>query len=148
MNSSALRLGEVALRWGVTLTPYAITNGGGSYRPPRARKEASQLLAPEMMGLVQFIKQAHELGFSHDEIAQPLATGGTAECGRMRDLLRAKLAEPDERMGLMREFRRTLYEHLSACEKELNGRGKAAQCPVVVKIAHMTQGVDCIHQPA
>ncbi len=53
----------------------------------------------------------------------------------MRDLLRAKLAELDEWMLLMREFCRTLSRHLAACEKELNERGKAAQCPVVDNIA-------------
>ncbi len=52
----------------------------------------------------------------------------------MRDLLRAKLGELDERMEAMRKFRGTLAGHLAACERELRLRGKTARCPVIVEI--------------
>lgn len=52
----------------------------------------------------------------------------------MRDLLRAKLDELDERIEAMRKFRGSLAEHLAACERELRLRGKAARCPVIVEI--------------
>lgn len=52
----------------------------------------------------------------------------------MRDLLRGKLTELDERMRMMREFRRTLAQHLAACEKELEERGSKAQCSVLVNL--------------
>lgn len=132
-----LRIGEVASRAGVSvdtvryyerrrLLPRAPRTGGGF-----------RLFAPETVERVQFIKQAQDIGLSLEEIAQLLATGGAAdECRRMRDLLRAKLGELDERMELMRKFRRTLTRYLSACEEELQAHGAAASCPVVVEITH------------
>jgi hypothetical protein len=53
----------------------------------------------------------------------------------MRDLLKAKLAELDERLAALRDFHRTLARHLAACESELETHGAAARCPVIVQIA-------------
>ncbi len=135
MNSAELRIGEVATRSGVSvdtvryyerrkLLPRAIRSGGGF-----------RLFAPETVERVKFIRQAQELGFSLDEISELLTTGGTLECQRVRDLLRGKLTELDERMRMMREFRRTLAHHLAACEKELEERGGKAQCPVLTNLS-------------
>jgi hypothetical protein len=63
-----------------------------------------------------------------------LSTGGEEECRRVRDLLRVKIAELDERLKAMRLFRSTLASHLDACERELELQGAAACCPVVVEI--------------
>ena len=140
MARSELRIGEVAARAGVSidtvryyekrrLLPRAPRTGGGF-----------RLFASETVERVQFIKQAQDIGLSLEEIGQLLATGGGAdECRRMRDLLRSKLTELDERIGGMREFRRTLGRHLAACEEELQSHGRAASCPVVVEITHITR---------
>lgn len=135
MGSETLHIGEVAARSGVSidtvryyerrkLLPRASRTGGGF-----------RLFAAETVARVQFIKQAQDLGFSLDEIGGLLTTGGAQECKRVRDILRAKLTELDERMRMMREFRRTLAHHLAACEKELEERGSKAQCPVLVNIS-------------
>ena len=57
--------------------------------------------------------------------------GGAEECGRVRDLLSKKIGELDGKMTAMKDFRRTLARHLSACERELATRGDSACCPVV-----------------
>ncbi len=94
-----------------------------------------RLFALETVKRIHFIKQAQEIGLSLDEIKQLLSTGGGAdECQTVRDLLRGKLAELDERMKKMRDFRRTLNGHLAACEKELKQHGDTAACPVVIEI--------------
>lgn len=134
MAQPELRIGEVASRAGVSidtvryyekrrLLPRAPRTVGGFRR-----------FAPETVERVHFIKQAQDIGLSLEEIGQLLATGGADECQRMRDLLRHKLGEIDERMELMRKFRQTLARYLSACEKELQAHGQAASCPVVVEI--------------
>jgi len=101
---------------------------------PRASRSNGgfRLFLPETVERVQFIKHAQEMGLSLEEIAQLLETrGGAAECQKVRDLLRGKLAELDERMNKMRAFRRTLSKHLAECEHELTEKGQAAHCPVV-----------------
>lgn len=62
----------------------------------------------------------------------------------MRDLLRAKLGEIDGRLKAMREFRRTLARHLSACERELQAHGRTASCPVVVEITHARDAPEAV----
>jgi MerR family mercuric resistance operon transcriptional regulator len=84
---------------------------------------------------VRFIKQAQELGFSLDEIAEMLTSGGADECRRVRDHLKIKLTEVDERLRSMQDFRRTLARHLAACERELSRHKKDAVCPALVKIS-------------
>jgi MerR family transcriptional regulator, mercuric resistance operon regulatory protein len=84
---------------------------------------------------VRFIKQAQELGFSLDEIGELLATGGAEERRRVREHLKSKLTELDERIRSMRNFRKTLSRHLAACERELSRHADDAVCPVLVKVS-------------
>ncbi len=47
------------------------------------------------------------------------------------DLLSKKIGELDAKMTAMKDFRRTLARHLSACDRELETHGDSACCPVV-----------------
>jgi DNA-binding transcriptional MerR regulator len=135
MAQSGLQIGEVASRAGVSvdtvrfyerkrLLPHASRSAGGF-----------RLFPLEAIERIRFIKQAQEIGLSLDEIRELLQTGGGAnECRSVRDLLRAKLIELDERLKSMKEFRRALSRHLAACERELKEHGEGAECPVVVEI--------------
>ena len=136
MAQSGIQIGDLAKRAGVSvdtvrfyerrrLLPRAPRSGGGF-----------RLFSPEVVERIQFIKQAQELGFSLAEIGELLATGGANECRQVRDLLRTKLGELDQRMESMRKFRRVLARHLKDCEHELQEHGKAACCPVVAGTKH------------
>ena len=131
MAQTELKIGEVATRAGVSVD--ALRYYERMKLLPRARRTSGgfRLFAAESVERVHFIKQAQELGLSLDEIKGLLATGGAAECRRVRDLLAAKLEELDSRMKAMKQFRRTLKQHLAACERELKVHGDAACCPVV-----------------
>lgn len=131
MAQTEMKIGEVATRAGVSVD--ALRYYERMKLLPRARRTSGgfRLFAAESVERVQFIKQAQELGLSLDEIKGLLATGGAAECRRVRDLLAAKLEELDTRMKAMKQFRRTLKQHLAACERELKAHGDAACCPVV-----------------
>lgn len=137
MAQSELRIGELAARTGVSidtvrfyerrrLIPCAVRTGGGF-----------RLFSTDTIERIRFIKQAQDIGLSLEDIGQLLQTGGGAnECRSVRDLLSAKLAELDDRMKKMRDFRRTVINHLAACENELKSRGQEAECPVMVNITH------------
>jgi DNA-binding transcriptional MerR regulator len=136
MNSSALRIGEVALRSGVSIDTVRYYERR-RLLPAAPRTEGGfRLFSKETVERVRFIKQAQELGFSLDEIGELLTTGGASECRRVRDHLKIKLAELDGRIRLMQDFRKTLNRHLAACERELRRRSEAAVCPVLVEISH------------
>jgi MerR family copper efflux transcriptional regulator len=137
MSQSQFRVGEVAAQAGVSvdtvryyerrqLLPRALRTRGG-YR----------VFNVEAVERIRFIKQAQDIGLSLTEIGELLSNGGGAsECRRVRDLLRAKLTELDERLKTLRDFRRTLTHYLAECEGELNKQGEAAACPVIMEITH------------
>ena len=130
MNES-LQIGEVAKRAGVSIDTLRYYEKVKLL--PRAGRSTGgfRLFAAEHVDRVRFIKQAQDLGFSLDEIRDLLATGGTEECRKVRDLLKSKLSEMDERLKSMKQFRRVLAHHLSACETELKKHRDSACCPVL-----------------
>jgi DNA-binding transcriptional MerR regulator len=134
MNSSALRIGEVAFRAGVSIDAVRYYERR-RLLPAAPRSEGGfRLFTPDTVERVRFIKQAQELGFSLDEIGELLATGGARECRRVRDHLKVKLSALDERIRLMQDFRKTLARHLAACERELSRHADKAVCPVLIDI--------------
>jgi DNA-binding transcriptional MerR regulator len=135
MNSSELRIGEVALRAGVSIDTVRYYERR-RLLPAAPRTEGGfRLFTADTVERVQLIKQAQELGFSLGEIAELLTTGGANECRRVRDQLKIKLSELSERIRLMQDFRETLARHLAACERELSRHSENAVCPVLVNIS-------------
>ncbi len=131
MEQTEFRIGEVATRAGVSVD--AVRYCERLKLLPRAGRTTGgfRLFGLESVERVQFIKQAQELGLTLEEIKGLLATGGAEECRRVRDLLSKKIGELDDKMTAMKDFRRTLARHLSACERELQTHGDSACCPVV-----------------
>lgn len=133
-----LRIGELAARSGVSID--TIRYYERRRLLPRASRLAGgfRVFAPETVERIRFIKQAQEIGLSLDEIKELLADGGGADkCRRVSELLRAKLEEIDQRIKTMRSFRRTLAHHLAACDRELDEKREAAECPVIMEITHL-----------
>ena len=129
--NQGLQIGEVAKRAGVsidTLRYYEKVK----LLPPAGRSPGGfRLFAAEHVERIRFIKQAQELGFSLDEIRDLLVTGGADECRKVHDLLKLKIGEMDQRLKSMKQFRRVLARHLSACETELKKHRDSACCPVL-----------------
>jgi DNA-binding transcriptional MerR regulator len=135
MEHPTLQIGEVAALAGVSVDAVRYYERLGLLmRAPRTAG-GFRLFPSEAVERIRFIKQAQEIGLSLDEIKELLSGGGGAqECRRMRELLRAKLVDLDQRLEAMRKFRKTLARHLADCEKELARHGDEAECPVVVEI--------------
>ena len=136
---SELQIGEVAARAAVSVDTVRYYEKLGLL--PRAKRSESgfRIFSNEAVERVQFIKRAQDIGLSLEEIRGLLTGGGQNECKDMRDLLRAKLVDIDQRIKTLRAFRQTLAEQLEACEGELRKRGSNARCPVITEITHSTK---------
>ena len=135
--SGELKIGELASAAGVSCD--TIRYYERLKLLPRATRSSAgyRLYTGADVERTRFIKQAQTLGLSLDEIKFLLTSkGGARECQKVRDLLRAKLSELDRRLKVMRDFRRKLSAHLVACERQLEMAGDAAECPVLIQIAH------------
>lgn len=128
---SGLQIGEVAKRAGVSIDTVRYYEKMKLLPKPARSSGGFRLFAPEHIERVRFIKQAQELGFSLEEIKGLVATGGAEECRNVRDLLKRKLSELDERLKAMKSFRRLLAQQLTACDEELKQHGDSACCPVL-----------------
>ena len=139
MSHSGLLIGEVAERTGVSIDTVRYYERRNLLPRAARTRGGFRVFGPEAVERILFIKQAQGLGFSLDEIERLLTGGGrgAAECRGVRDLLRVKLTELDERMKAMGKFRETLANHLAACEGELKRHGEGAECPVIVEISHV-----------
>ena len=132
LQQTELRIGELATRAWVSID--TVRYYERLKLLPRARRTSGgfRLFGADCVERIQFIKQAQELGLTLDEIKGLLATGGAEECRRVRVLLSKKLVELDDKMKTLKNFRRSLSQHLSACERELEAHGDSACCPVLV----------------
>jgi DNA-binding transcriptional MerR regulator len=135
-----LRIGELAARSGVSIDTVRYYEQRRLL--PRAPRTQSgyRVFARDTVERIRFIKEAQEIGLSLDEIKELLTgEGGADKCRRVSELLRAKLDELAQRIKSMQNFRRTLSHHLSKCERELDEKGEAAECPVIMEITHFKQ---------
>jgi len=134
VSNTELKIGEVAVRAGVSVDALRYYERMKLLPPALRTSGGFRLFTHEHIERVKFIKQAQELGFSLEEIKGLLATGGADECRKVRNLLRLKLSELDDRLKVMKDFRRLLARQLSACDTELEQHGESACCPVVLGI--------------
>lgn len=135
-----LRIGELAARSGVSID--TVRYYEQRQLLPRAPRTQSgyRVFTRDTVERIRFIKEAQEIGLSLDEIKELLTgEGGADKCRRVSELLRSKLDELAQRIKSMQNFRRTLSHHLSECERELDEKGEAAECPVIMEITHFKQ---------
>ena len=137
-----LKIGELASAAGVscdTVRYYERMN----VLPPAVRSSGGYRLYDQGdVERLRFIKQAQSLGLSLDEIKAllPGLKAGLEECRRVRDLLRTKLEEFDQRIAEMRVFQSNLAAYLRECEEALEGK-RGDCCPVIFEITRPSSNV-------
>jgi MerR family transcriptional regulator, copper efflux regulator len=121
-----LKIGEVAKRTGIGVETLRFYERSGLLAPPRARTEGGyRLYDAEALSTLEFIKRAQTLGFSLEEIKRIIAESRTGRkpCAEVRTLLRQRLAELDEQMRLLQQYRLELAQTLQEWEKTGDAEG-------------------------
>lgn len=138
--ANGYRISQVAQRAGVT--PDAIRyyeRLGVLPRPPRTAG-GLRAYGDDVLPRVRFIQQAQALGLTLKDVKELVTNEGRAgqqRCRRVRDLLKTRLADVDERIREMQAFRRTLRSHLSDCERALEQERPV--CPVMIELGGRSQ---------
>ena len=99
--------------------------------PPRRTESGYRLYDAGVLERIAFIKQAQLLGFTLEEIRQLIEhkKAGENPCSRVRQVVRRRLEELDEKLKQMRRYRNELAKNLE--EWERIGEKKGHVCGLI-----------------
>jgi MerR family copper efflux transcriptional regulator len=114
-----LKIGEIAKLSGIGIEALRFYERSGLLDKPPRTYGGYRLYGREVLDRLAFIKRAQTLGFTLDEIKQVIADArsGKSPCGEVREIVRHRLQELDERMREMRRFRKELAQALEEWDK-------------------------------
>lgn len=122
---SQLKIGEVAKESGVGIEALRFYERSGLLGRPARTQSGYRVYDFSVLQRLDFIKRAQVIGFSLDEIKQIIAEkqAGHSPCLEVREIVRDRLKDLDERMKEMRKYRRELGNALQKWEEtgELDG---------------------------
>jgi MerR family mercuric resistance operon transcriptional regulator len=138
-SSRTYRIGEIARQTGVSVETLRYYEKRRLLKAPPRTNGGFRVYSDDAVEQVTFIKQAQTLGLTLDDVQQLLAgrqrRTHVASCRRVRDLLTRRIEDIDARIKELRDFRRTLHEHLVACEQALAATTDPA-CPTIEALDH------------
>jgi MerR family mercuric resistance operon transcriptional regulator len=138
-SSRTYRIGEIAQQTGVSVETLRYYEKRRLLTAPPRTDGGFRTYSDDAVQQVRFIKQAQSLGLTLDDVQQ-LLTGRqrrpqVASCRKVRDLLTRRIEDIDARIRELRAFRRTLHEHLVACDQALTAVADPA-CPTIEALDH------------
>ncbi|MFN8005050.1 MAG: heavy metal-responsive transcriptional regulator, partial [Acidobacteriota bacterium] len=118
-----LKIGDVAKRTGIGIETLRFYERSGLLSRPARTEGGYRLYDTEALDTLDFIKRAQALGFTLDEIKRIIAESraGQSPCAEVREVVRQRLAELDEKMAQMQRYRDELAETLQTWD----ARGQA-----------------------
>ncbi len=128
---SSLKIGEVSQLSGIGIEALRFYERSGLLGKPHRSMSGYRLYDEGVLERLAFIKKAQTLGFSLDEIGQIIsdARSGASPCDDVREIVRRRLAELDERMREMRRYRQELAQTLEEWDKV--GRAPGHICGLI-----------------
>ncbi len=124
-SGASLKIGEVAKASGVGIEALRFYERSGLLGRPGRTQSGYRVYDADVLQRLDFIKRAQVLGFSLHEIKQIIADkqAGRSPCREVREIVRQRLRELDEKLKEMRRYRRELGTALAQWEEtgELDG---------------------------
>lgn len=107
---TSLKIGEVAKLSGIGIEALRFYERSGLLGRPRRTQSGYRVYDAAVLQRLDFIKRAQLLGFSLDDIKRIIADkqAGKSPCREVRDIVRRRLEELDEKLKEMRRHRREL----------------------------------------
>lgn len=126
-----LKIGEVSKRSGVGIEALRFYERGGLLDSPARTYSGYRVYGEEVLERLEFIKRAQALGFSLDEIRRIIedARKGESPCDEVREIVRQRMAELDERLRELYRYRRELKSTLDEWDEV--GRAPGRICGLI-----------------
>jgi DNA-binding transcriptional MerR regulator len=105
-----LKIGEVSKRSGVGIEALRFYERQGLLGRPVRTESGYRLYDESVLEQLEFVKRAQALGFSLAEIARITAESraGHSPCAEVREIVRERLRELDERLAELKRYRKDL----------------------------------------
>ncbi len=128
---ATLKIGEVSQASGIGIEALRFYERSGLLGKPARSQSGYRLYDEGVLERLGFIKKAQTLGFSLDEIKRIIsdAQNGASPCDDVREIVRQRLSELDERVREMRRYRKELAEALEEWNKV--GRAPGHICGLI-----------------
>jgi DNA-binding transcriptional MerR regulator len=126
-----LKIGEVSKRSGVGVEALRFYEKSGLLERPSRTYGGYRVYGREVLDRLAFIKQAQALGFSLEEIRRIIedARKGQSPCEEVREIVRRRMEELDERLRELQRHRRELKATLEEWDKV--GRAPGHICGLI-----------------
>jgi DNA-binding transcriptional MerR regulator len=128
MARDGLLIGEIAKQSGASRKALRLYEQAGILPPARRTQAGYRVYGADALHLLVFVRQAQRLGFTLPEIKEVVAIkrAGRAPCPHVRDLVRRKAEDLDQRLRDLTEVRDGLRAMLNGWDSM--GDGRAAIC--------------------
>ena len=126
-----LKIGEVSKRSGIGIEALRFYEKGGLLDRPSRTYSGYRVYGEEVLERLEFIKRAQALGFSLDEIRRIIddARRGESPCDEVREIVRRRMEELDERLRELHRYRKELKSTLEEWDKV--GRAPGHICGLI-----------------
>src|SRR5215204_4599156 len=126
-----LKIGEVSKRSGVGVEALRFYEKSGLLDLPSRTYNGYRVYGEEVLERLAFIKQAQALGFSLDEVRRIVedARKGQSPCDEVREIVRRRMEELDERLRELQRHRKELKRTLEEWDKV--GRAPGHLCGLI-----------------
>ena len=143
-----LKIGAVAKESGIGIEALRFYERSGLIDPPVRTASGYRTYSADIFERLKFIKQAQTLGFSLDEIAQLIREkrAGKSPCSHVRDVVRRRLNELDERMREMKRYRKELAEALAEWDEKGDADGHICGLIENVHLKHSFETDSRLHR--
>jgi DNA-binding transcriptional MerR regulator len=126
-----LKIGDVSKRSGVGIEALRFYEKSGLLDKPSRTYSGYRVYGEEVLERLAFIKQAQALGFSLEEIRRIVedARKGESPCDEVREIVRRRMEELDERLRELQRHRKELKATLEEWDKV--GRAPGHVCGLI-----------------
>ena len=134
-----LKIGDVSKRSGIGIEALRFYEKSGLLEKPSRTMSGYRVYDAQVLDRLAFIKQSQALGFSLDEIKRIIedARTGKSPCAEVREIVRHRLEELDERMRELRRYRKELSDTLEEWDEK--GQAPGHVCGLI-ESSHVEHG--------
>jgi DNA-binding transcriptional MerR regulator len=118
-HKKMLKIGDIARLSGIGIEALRFYEKSGLLDKPERTLSGYRMYKRDVLDRLSFIKQSQALGFSLDEIRKIIedARSGKSPCEEVREIVRKRLVEVEERINELKRYQKSISETLNEWDR-------------------------------